>query len=70
MTFNDKTDEFDSIKKVIWNDNGLSQHTLEVKAFLEFNKIDILLVSETDSTEKCHFNINAYKLNHTSHPDK
>lgn len=54
---------------VIWNANGLSQHTLEVKSFLELYKIDILLISETHFTKKSHFKIDSYKLYHTMHPD-
>jgi exonuclease III len=33
-----------------WNANGLAQHKGEVQLFLQQNKIDILLVSETHFT--------------------
>jgi len=50
-----------------WNANGLAQHKDEVQLFLQHNKIDILLVSETHFTAKTHFRIpqcNTYYTNH------
>ena len=38
-----------------WNANGLAQHKDEVQLFLQHNKIDTLLVSETHFTTKTHF---------------
>jgi len=41
-----------------WNANGLAQHKGEVQLFLQQNKIDILLVSETRQghphRSRCH----------------
>jgi len=52
-----------------WNANGLQQHKDEVKLFLNQNKIDILLISETHFTSKNHFTIPGYDLCFTNHPD-
>ena len=38
-------------KLVLWNANGLQQHAFELGTFLEINKIDIALISETHFTE-------------------
>jgi len=51
------------------NANGLQQHKEEVKLFLKQNLIDILLISETDFTNKNHFNIPGYDICYTCHPD-
>jgi hypothetical protein len=37
--------------------------------FLNLNKIDILLISETHFTLKTHFTIPTYQIYHTNHPD-
>ena len=52
-----------------WNANGLAQHKDEVQLFLQHNKIDILLVSETHFTTKTHFQIPQYSTYYTNHPD-
>ena len=52
-----------------WNANGLAQHKDEVQLFLQHNKIDILLVSETHFTTKTHFRIPQYNTYYTNHPD-
>ena len=54
---------------VLWNANGLSNHLLEIEAFLNINNIDILLVSETHFTKKTYMKIPNYKIYHTMHPD-
>jgi exonuclease III len=49
-----------------WNANGLAQYKDEVQLFLQQNKFDILLVSETQFTTKTHFQIpqnNTYYTN-------
>ena len=58
-----------SLKIVTWNANGLSQHTLEIQAYLKSEDIDILLVSETHFTKKSFIRIPNYKVYHTLHPD-
>jgi exonuclease III len=41
----------------------------EVQLFLQQNKIDILLVSQTHFTTKIHFQIPQYNTYYTNHPD-
>jgi len=50
--------------------NGLAQHKGEVQFFLQQNKIDILLVSETHFTTKTHFQIPQYSTYYTNQPFK
>lgn len=57
------------IRIAIWNANGLSNRRQEVELFLNQNKIDILLISETHFTSKTYFFIKGYKLINTNHPD-
>jgi len=53
-----------------WNANGLAQHKGEVQLFLQQNKIDILLVSETHFITKTHFQIPQYNTYYTNQPFK
>jgi len=53
-----------------WNVNGLGQHKGEVQLFLQQNKIDILLVSETHFITKTHFQIPQYNTYYTNQPFK
>lgn len=55
---------------VLWNANGLPNHTLEVQKYIQLNNIDMMLISETHFTSKHYFNINGYKFYHTMHPDR
>jgi len=57
------------LKLATWNANGLDKHSLEAKAFILSQDIDILLVSETHFTNKSYFRIPGYSLYHTMHPD-
>ncbi len=57
------------LKLCLWNANGLAQHKLELKIFLETNDIDIMMISETRFTIKNYFQINGYKIYDTKHPD-
>lgn len=57
------------LKIAVWNANGLSQHKLEVQAFLNEQNIDVMLVSETHFTNKNFFNIRNYTTYITKHPD-
>jgi len=38
------------LRVILWNANGLSNHKLELKTFLDLHKIDIALISETHFT--------------------
>jgi exonuclease III len=52
-----------------WNANGLTQRIKEVEVFLNTQKIDIFLVSETHFTERNYVNIPYYITYATSHLD-
>jgi exonuclease III len=52
-----------------WNANGLLQRVKAVEVFLNTQKIDILLVSETHFTEQNYVNIRNYITYATNHPD-
>jgi exonuclease III len=52
-----------------WNANGLLQRIKEVEVFLNTQKIDVLLVSETHFTEQNYVNIPNYITYATNHPD-
>jgi exonuclease III len=46
------------IKIVLWNANGLAQHTEEVKNYIQNQQVDITLISETHfTTSRYHANI-------------
>jgi exonuclease III len=53
-----------------WNANSLAQLKGEVQLFLQQNKFDILLVSETHFTTKTHFQIPQYNTYYTNQPFK
>jgi exonuclease III len=40
------------LRIALWNANVLAQHKDEIQLFLQHNKIDILLISETHFTTK------------------
>jgi len=52
-----------------WNANGLHRHIEEIKIFLKYNHIDVLLISETHCTERTYCHIPQYKIYYTNHPD-
>jgi endonuclease/exonuclease/phosphatase (EEP) superfamily protein YafD len=56
------------LQLVLWNANGLSQHSDELKAFLTSRKIDIMLITETHFTQKSYLRISQYTVYHTNHP--
>ena len=53
----------------LWNANGLSQRTLELKAFLIENRLDVMLISETHFTDRSHIRIPGFTVYDTQHPD-
>lgn len=57
-----------NLRVVTWNANGLTDRRQELQTFLEMEKIDIALVSETRLTSKSHIAINNYKIYTTNHP--
>jgi hypothetical protein len=52
----------------LWNASGLQNHK-ELNLFLNENKIDIILISETHFTSKSHFSIAGYNICLANHPD-
>ena len=48
------------LRVVLWNANGLSNHKLELQAFLDRHKIDIALISEKHFTSRTVFKIPHY----------
>lgn len=57
-----------NLRVVTWNANGLTERRQELEIFLETEKIDIALVSETRFTSKSHITFNKYKIYTTNHP--
>jgi hypothetical protein len=53
----------------LWNVNGLAQRSQEVEVLLHFNKLDILLITETHFTNKNYFKIKGYNFYNTQHPN-
>lgn len=53
------------IRIVTWNANGLLQHKSELEIFLEKQKIDICLISETHCTKESYLKIYGFKIYHT-----
>lgn len=47
----------------------LAQHSLDLKAFIHINDIDVMLISETHFTNNNIFTMHKYKFYHTMHPD-
>jgi exonuclease III len=57
-----------SLRIVLWNANGLSNHKLELQIFLQIHKIDIALISQAHFTTRTMFKIPYYKVYHIPHP--
>ncbi len=57
------------LRIALWNANGLVSHRQEVITFLNHNKIDVFLVSETHFTDRTYFKIPNYSIFHSNHPD-
>jgi len=45
------------LRVALWNANGLTNHKLELKTFLNMHKIDIALIFETHFTVRTMFNV-------------
>jgi exonuclease III len=52
-----------------WNASGLAQHKDEMLLFLQHNKIDIMLISETHFTTNTYFQIPQNNNYYTNHSD-
>jgi hypothetical protein len=56
------------LQPTLWNGNGLTQHTEELKTFISIHNIDIMLMSEMHFTEKCYLKVPNYAVYHTNYP--
>jgi hypothetical protein len=52
-----------------WNANGLKNHVQEIILFLNLNKIDVLLISESHTTDYTTIKIPNYSVYYAHHPD-
>ena len=58
------------LKNEVWNANGLCQHAPEIKLFIQTFNLDILLVSETNFTNRIYITIPNCNRHYTGHPDE
>lgn len=58
-----------SLRIAAWNSNGLQNHVQEITIFLKVNKIDILLISESHSTDRTVIKIPQHTVYYAHHPD-
>ncbi|MXP61690.1 reverse transcriptase family protein [Pantoea sp. Taur] len=54
---------------LLWNANGIRNHTNELTTLLHDKEIDVALITETRLTSKQHLNISQYNTYRTDHPD-
>jgi hypothetical protein len=57
------------LKRVLWNANGLAQHTAEVKTYIQTENVDVMLISETHFTTRSYIKIPNYTIYAAQHPD-
>jgi len=57
-----------SLLILLWNSNGLAQHTDELDVLLHEKRIDLALVTETHFTDHTHFGIKDYTVYSTNYP--
>ena len=50
------------LKIVLWNANGLTQHTEEVKNYIQNQQVDIMLISEIHFTTRSYFKFPDYAM--------
>jgi len=55
-----------SIRIATWNANGLHQYKLELETFLENQKINMCLISETHFTKETNFKLYGFEIYHSS----
>lgn len=58
------------LKIALWNANGLTQHSQEVKSFIVSCDIDIMLITKTHFTNKSYLKMTNYFIYSTRHPDR
>jgi hypothetical protein len=57
--------EFNFLQLVLWNANGLTQHT---ETFISFHNIDVMLIQKTHFTENSYLKLPKYTVYHTYNP--
>ena len=57
-----------TLRIATWNANGLSQHIQDVEIFLNSEKIDICLISESHSTKTSYVKVHGYLCYSAVHP--
>lgn len=57
-----------NLRVLTWNANGLTDRRQELETFLNIEKIDIALISETRFTPKTHVSFKDFKIYTTVHP--
>lgn len=58
-----------SLLILLWNANGLKNHSNELLTTLQENRIDIVLISETHFTNVSYINFPGYYSYRANHPD-
>jgi hypothetical protein len=56
------------LQLALWNANGMTRHTEELKTLISIHDIDVMLISQTHFTEKTYLKLPNYAVYHTSHP--
>lgn len=56
------------LKIVTWNANGVTNKKLELEMFLNLEKIDVCLITETHLTNQSLLKIKGYNVYNTPHP--
>jgi hypothetical protein len=56
------------LQLALWNANGLTQNTEELKTFISIHNTDIMLTSEMHFTEKSYLKLSNYAVYHTNYP--
>jgi hypothetical protein len=59
----------DDLRIVTWNANGILQHQTELQVFLDIQKIDVCLISETHLTKQNYIKLRGYSSYLTAHPE-
>jgi hypothetical protein len=56
------------LQLALWNANGLTQHTEELKTCISIHNTAVMLISEMHFTEKSYLRLPNYAVYHTNHP--
>jgi hypothetical protein len=56
------------LQLALWNANGLTQHTEELKTFISIHNIHVMIISGTHFTEKSYLKLPNYAVYHMNRP--